>query len=70
MHLQALQFAEHLGRFDILGDHGNPHFAGQRADAGDEGVILLAVQHVGDEIAFDLQVVDRETAQVVEGRET
>jgi hypothetical protein len=45
------------------------HESGEAHDAGDDFTVHRTVGEVADEAAIDLQIVDRESLQVIEGGE-
>ena len=68
--IDALQadLVEHGAVFDVLGHGADAEILAQGDDAAHQRPVLFAVLHAHDEIAFDLEKVDWEALDIVEGR--
>src|SRR3954451_7988971 len=68
---RAAELAQDVGlrlALDPLGDDAEPERGGHRDDGGDDRRVLRAAPEVGHERAVDLDRVDGEVLQVLEGR--
>ena len=57
-----------IGGLDALGDHGQPEVVTEVDHGVDDRGVGGLLEHVGDEPAVDLELVQREGRQVTEGR--
>ena len=64
---EVAQPARLLARLDALGDDRDVHRAGHRDDRPQDVAVALVLGHAGDELAVDLDRLDREALDVVQG---